>query len=105
MCVELPILSLDLLSSFWSGEKGTLALRAGCGSPSVQLSPFLSSRVSVSSDKLCCFIFRPLAHMYKDQFSLKNLNRKKMLLIKSNNFPFFSDYKSRTSVCLKKRNI
>lgn len=99
MCVELPILSLDQLSGFWSGEKGTLALRAGCGSPSVQLSPFLSSRVSVSSDKLCCFIFRPLA-----QFSLKNLNRKKMLLIKSNNFPFFSDYKSRTSVCLKKRN-
>ena len=73
MCMELPTLPWDLLSSLWLGEKGTL--RAECESPRVQLGPFLSSRVSIFSDKLCCIMlfFRPLSCIYRDQFSLKNL--------------------------------
>lgn len=51
----LPLPSVDLPGSLRSGVKGTLELRVGCGgSPSDRLDPFLSSRLSASSEKLCC---------------------------------------------------
>lgn len=50
MHMELPVLSLDLHSSLWSGQKGTLTPRAGCGFPGAQLGPF--PQTSVPLDKL-----------------------------------------------------